>query len=106
MYNASNVNPIFKNSNTIDYFLWCPSLFKYINNFIVHDGNPLFADDHSMLEQVIIKTGITQTVMIKNAINRARRRCKVNKCEENVKLIKLMGKEYNTIIIFTFDCEI
>ena len=34
----------------------------------------------------------------RNAFNRARRRYKYNKSEENLKLLKVMGKEYNTII--------
>ncbi|KAK2180782.1 hypothetical protein NP493_426g02017 [Ridgeia piscesae] len=52
MTNDSSDNPTFKNINTIDYFLCCPLLFKYINNFIVYDGNPLFSDGHSVLERV------------------------------------------------------
>ena len=34
----------------------------------------------------------------RNAFNRARKRYKYNKREENLKLLKLMGKEYKTII--------
>ena len=47
MTNDSSGNPTFK--NTIDYSLCCPLLFKYINNVIVYDGNPLFSDGHSVL---------------------------------------------------------
>ena len=34
----------------------------------------------------------------RNAFNKARKRYKDNKSEENVTLLKLMGKEYKTII--------
>ena len=34
----------------------------------------------------------------RNAFNRARRRYKDNKSEENVKFLRLMGKKYKTII--------
>ena len=64
---ASNGNPIFKNISTIDYFVWCPSLFKYINNFIVHDRNPLFSVCHSMLELVLSTVVIaTHNVQCRN----------------------------------------
>ena len=52
MINDSSGNPTFKNISTIDYFLCCPLLLKYINNFIVYDGSPLFSDGHSVLELV------------------------------------------------------
>ena len=47
---ASSSNTTFRNISTIDYFLCCPLLFKYINNFIVHETNTLFSDGHSALE--------------------------------------------------------
>ena len=50
-------------SPTIDYFLCCPLQFKYINNFIVHEHNPLFSDGHSALElsinaPLIVEVGV------------------------------------------------
>ena len=51
MTNDSSNNTTFRrNISTIDYFMCCPLLFKYINNFIVHEHNPLFSDGHSALE--------------------------------------------------------
>ena len=49
MTNASSSNT-FRNISTIDYFVCCPLLFKYINNCNVHENNPLFSDGHSALE--------------------------------------------------------
>ena len=60
MPHYSSGNPTFKNISTIDYFLCCPLLFQYINNFIVHDGNPSFSDGHSVLEMVLA-TGLIVT---------------------------------------------
>ena len=56
----SSGNPTFKNISTIDYFLCCPLLFKYINNFIVYDGNPLFSNGHSVLV-VVLNTKLIAT---------------------------------------------
>ena len=53
MTNESSSNPTFQNISTIDYFLCCLMLFKYINNFIVREPNPLFSDGHSALELVL-----------------------------------------------------
>ena len=41
----------------------CPLLFKYINNFIVHENSPLFSDGHSALElsidtPLIVEVGV------------------------------------------------
>ena len=60
MPHYSSGNPTFKNISTIDYFLCCPLLFQYINNFIVHDGNPSFSDGRSVLEMVLA-TGLIVT---------------------------------------------
>ena len=49
--NDSSGNPTFNNISTIDYFLCCPLLLKYINNFNVYDRNPLFSYGHSVLER-------------------------------------------------------
>ena len=51
--NDSRYNPTFKHISTTDYCLCCPVLFKHINNFIVHDGNSLFSDGHSVLRLVL-----------------------------------------------------
>ena len=54
MSNNSSGNSTFKNiSIIVDYFLCCPLLFKYTNNFIVYDGNPLFSYEDSVLELVL-----------------------------------------------------
>ncbi len=63
MTNASSSNTTFGNIITIDYFLCCPLLFKYINNFIVHENNPMFSDGHSALElsidtALIVEVGV------------------------------------------------
>ena len=63
MTNASSSNNTFRNISTIDYFLCCPLLFKYINHFIVHENNPLFSDGHSALElsidrPLIVEVGV------------------------------------------------
>ena len=64
MTNASNSNTRFRNISTIDYGL----LFKYINNFIVHDNNPLFSDCHSALE-LSIDTPLIVEVGVQNCNN-------------------------------------
>ena len=61
MTNDSSGNPTFKNISTINYSLCCPLLFKYINNCIVYDGNPLFSDGHSVLELVLKYKGNSNT---------------------------------------------
>ena len=53
MTNYSSSNTSFRNISTIDYLLCCPLLFKFINNCIVHEHNPLFSDGHSALELII-----------------------------------------------------
>ena len=59
MTNASSSNTTFRNISTIDYVLCCPLLFKYINNFIVHENNPMFSDGHSALELSIDTSVVT-----------------------------------------------
>ena len=63
MTNASSSNTTFRNISTIDYFLCCPLLFKYINIIIVHENIPLFSDGHSALElsidtPLIVEVGV------------------------------------------------
>ena len=68
MTNDSSSNTTFRNISTIDYFLCCPLLFKYINNFIVHEHNPLFSDGHSALE-LSIDTPLIIEVDVQNCNN-------------------------------------
>ena len=47
-------------------------LFKHIDNFIVHDGNPLFSDGHSVLElmlDTVLIAGIGTTCHISPGVN-------------------------------------
>ena len=68
MTNDSSSNTTFRNISTIDYCLCCPLLFKYINNFIVHEHNPLFSDGHSALE-LSINTPLIVEVGVQNCNN-------------------------------------
>ena len=67
----------FRNISTVDYFLCCPLLFKYINNFIVHENNPLFSDSHSALE-LSIATPLIVEVGVQNCNNTIVSRERVN----------------------------
>ena len=68
MTNDSSSNTTFRNISTIDYLLCCPLLFKYINNCIVHEHNPLFSDGHIALE-LSIDTPLIVEVGVQNCNN-------------------------------------
>ena len=93
-------NPTFKNISTIDYFLCCPLLFQYINNFIVHDGNPSFSDGHSVLEMVLA-TGLIVTKDIpchmKPSVKRTVVRWESNKKNEFKDAIRNSPEDYERI---------
>ena len=59
MTNDFSSNHTFNNISVIDYCLCCPLLCKHINHLIVHDGNPLFSDGHSvLLHDTVLIAGI------------------------------------------------
>ena len=68
MTNYSSSNTTFRNIITIDYLLSYPLLFKFINNCIVHEHNPLFSDGHSALE-LSIDTPLIVEVGVQNCNN-------------------------------------